>query len=112
MFDIPDGCKATKVYDALVCLKNQKLADELFDSVVLKNMQILGVDRDQAEKNVRENIGYYAAYWDTETRERCEKLYGAIHPFLGPVSNNYTPEEIFELGKQWGEKIRNAGATS
>lgn len=52
------------------------------------------------------NIGYYSGYHDRETRERVERLFGAVHPLLGPASRNLTPEQIFQIGVEWAKGKR------
>lgn len=49
-------------------------------------------------------MGYYAGYYDAETRERVERLFGAVHPIFGSVRN--TPEEILKAGIEMGRKAR------
>lgn len=45
----------------------------------------------------RSNIGYYAGYYNEETRRRVAKLFSAFHPIFG---DNFspTPEEAFAAG--------------
>ena len=63
------------------------------------NKEILEADARQQELD---NIGYYAGYFDEETRKRIEKLFGAVHPVLGSVKIKRTPKEIFDLGFEMG----------
>lgn len=61
----------------------------------------------KSEELAKNNLAYYAGYYDRETRERVEKLFNCIHPVLGPVANNLTPEEVFNMGVKMGESIKN-----
>jgi hypothetical protein len=63
------------------------------------NKEILEEDARQQELD---NIGYYAGYFDEETRKRVEKLFGAVHPVFGSVKIKRTPKEIFDLGFEIG----------
>ena len=62
--------------------------------------------REKAEALARANLGYYAGYYDSETRLRVERLFFCAHPIFGPAANGTpTPEEAFRLGVEAG---RNA----
>jgi hypothetical protein len=52
------------------------------------------------------NLGYYAGYYDTDTRVRVEKLFMCTHPVFGSIKDNGqpTPEEAFELGQKQSKK--------
>ena len=58
-----------------------------------------------AEQIAKQNLGYYAGYYDTETRIRVEKLFTCSHPIFGNAANGTpTPEEAFEKGKELAQK--------
>ena len=57
---------------------------------------------EDARKQELDNIGYYAGYFDEETRKRVERLFGAIHPVFGSVKVKRTPKELFDLGFEMG----------
>ena len=50
----------------------------------------------------KRNLGYYAGYYDNETRKRVEKLFECSHPIFGSIEINgeISPESAFELGKK------------
>ena len=52
------------------------------------------------------NLGYYAGYYDNETRERVERLFHCSHPIFGSISKNGPPtaKEAFEAGKRLATK--------
>lgn len=54
---------------------------------------------DNAEDIAKSNLGYFAGYYNNETRERVERLFLAQHPFFGSVKNNITPEQAFRMGQ-------------
>ena len=56
----------------------------------------------------KENLGYYAGYYDNETRKRVEKLFMCSHPVFGSIAKNGepTPEQAFEMGKKLGKKSK------
>jgi hypothetical protein len=56
----------------------------------------------------RMNLGYYAGYYDNETREQVERLYQCTHPVFGAIAvkGAPTPEEAFEAGIKMGQAYR------
>lgn len=54
-----------------------------------------------AEQIAKINLGYWAGYYDNETRERVEKLFKCVHPISGSIKDNGapTPKEAFESGQ-------------
>ncbi len=64
-------------------------------------------DNATAEQIAKVNLGYYAGYFNTETRIRIEKLFHCEHPFFGKaIDHEVSPEEAFEKGKQLALKSR------
>lgn len=61
---------------------------------------------EQAEAIQKQNLGYYAGYYDNETRARVERLFACEHPIFGSIEANGapTPEEAFRKGQEWAEK--------
>lgn len=52
------------------------------------------------------NLGYFAGYYDSRTRERVERLFNCVHPvfgsstsFVGGIRENPTPAEAVDLGR-------------
>lgn len=57
----------------------------------------------------KRNLGYYAGYYDNETRKRVEKLFECSHPIFGSIEDNgeISAELAFELGKKHAiKKVR------
>lgn len=54
------------------------------------------------------NLGYYAGYYDNETRARVERLFHCSHPIFGAIASKGAPtsEEAFETGKRMAEKAK------
>lgn len=59
-----------------------------------------------AEQIAKSNLGYYAGYYDNETRKRVEKLFCCSHPVFGSIESNGIPtaEEAFIKGVALGKK--------
>lgn len=57
-----------------------------------------------AESIAKENLGYWAGYYDNKTRRRVEKLFESSHPIFGKISEKGTPtsDEAFNSGFQMG----------
>jgi hypothetical protein len=61
-------------YDPAMKITDQSEADAYFEKCVTHNMSF-GRARDTAEAIERENIGYYAGYYDDATQRRVERLF-------------------------------------
>lgn len=46
---------------------------------------------DQALEIAKHNLGYFAGYFDNETRERVERLFKCAHPVFGAIAENGPP---------------------
>lgn len=59
-------------------------------------------DSKTAEEICKINLGYFAGYYDDETRKRVEKLFCCSHPIFGSIESNgsSTAEQAFEAGRQ------------
>ena len=99
-------------YSPAMEIKDQAAADDYFAELVLHNMSVSENTRPEAEKIERSNLGYFAGYYDHETRERVERLFKCDHPVFGSISQKGppTPEESFAAGYTMGQKIKNKSA--
>lgn len=86
-------------------ITDQGKADAYFEELVTHSMQQFGKDRIEAEQIERCNLGYYAGYYDSKTRERVEHLFKCAHPIFGKIAVNGppTPEEALAAGKAAGK---------
>lgn len=66
-------------------------------------------DNITAEEIAKTNLGYFAGYYSSETRERVERLFNCIHPIFGSIEKNGqpTPEEALEMGEITAKKRQN-----
>jgi hypothetical protein len=78
-------------------ITDQAKADAYFEELV----RTCGKPRAEAETIERANLGYYAGYYDDETRARVERLFNCVHPIFGPIAQNGPPSarDAFEAGK-------------
>ena len=59
------------------------------------------IEGSEAEQICKSNLGYFAGYYDHETRMRVERLFKCSHPVFGVAKEKeITAEEAFELGKK------------
>lgn len=63
---------------------------------------------EMATRIEKSNIGYWAGYYDAETRERVERLFKCSHPIFGAIAKNGqpTPEEAYKKGVILGKMLR------
>jgi hypothetical protein len=96
---------AGEKYGPAMKITEQAAADAYFEECVQHNMTF-GTAREEAEKIEHANLGYWAGYYNNETRERVERLFRCAHPIFGAISQNGppTPEEAFEAGVQAGQR--------
>lgn len=71
-------------------IKTKDEASEYFKECVEHNMRCQKAegkfpDREYAVKTEKSNLGYFAGYYDSETRRRVEELFECSHPIFGNV---------------------------
>jgi len=84
-------------------IKTQKEANEYFEALVEYHMNMFKIPREESEKDVKSNLGYWAGYYDNKTMKRVNKLFKTSHPVFGNVVP--TPEEAFKMGEDLGKEI-------
>lgn len=95
-------------YGPAMEITEQAEADAYFDECVMHSMDNFGKTRAEAEELERGNLGYYAGYYSSETRERVERLYACSHPVFGKVAERGEPtlEEALEAGRRMAREHR------
>lgn len=92
-------------YGSAMKITDQAKADAHFEECVQHDMRISNNDRQEAERIERVNLGYFAGYYDHETRLRVERLFKCSHPIFGPATSGApSPEEAFKLGQNMAKK--------
>lgn len=92
-------------YGPAMEITEQADADAYFEKLIQHNLDKWATDREEAEAAERRNLGYYAGYYNAETRARVEQLFSCSHPVFGEVKRNGTPHPL--RAKALG--IREAG---
>ena len=77
-------------YSPAMEMADQETADAYFEKCV-KHCMRHGRSRAEAESIEKQNLGYYAGYYDSETRERVERLFKCSHPVFGSVARSGQP---------------------
>jgi len=86
-----------ELYDPAMEVQTKEEAAAYFKK--LQDM-MTDVHPDISEKIIKANLGYWAAYGDSERRERVERLYDCEHPIFGRIAELGRPstDEAFQLG--------------
>lgn len=88
---LPDAMTYHDLYGPAMTIKNEAAARKYFAALVERNYRISKHTREQAEAIERSNLGYFAGYYDNETRERVERLFQCEHPVFGSIAVNGPP---------------------
>lgn len=85
-------------------------ADQYFKDYVAYIQKHLDIeprkDALTAEQIAKINLGYFAGYYDHETRKRVERLFKCSHPVFGSAERRIpTPQEALEAGLREGKKF-------
>ena len=85
-------------YGPAMEIDTQEEADRYFERCVQHTMSH-GKNRADAGKIERQSLGYYAGYYDEDTRQRVERLFSCAHPVFGAIATNGSPtsEEAFTM---------------
>lgn len=54
-----------------------------FEAVVTINVKVYNQEPDYAVSVVRQNVGYWAGYFDNEAMQKVREVYRARHPVFG-----------------------------
>lgn len=105
MITLRDGMTIGEAYGPAMNITDQQEANEYFEALVQNNMKH-GNSREKAESIERQNLGYYAGYYDNATRERVEQLFICAHPIFGSITDNGAPttEQALEAGRKFATK--------
>ena len=95
-----------ELYGPAMTITDETQAQTYFEKLVKGTMEETAYSLEDAERIVRHNLGYYAGYYDNETRERVERLFQCEHPIFGAIKEKGAPtaREAFEAGIKMGEQ--------
>lgn len=91
-------------YGPAMEIQTKEKAKKYFELCVVHTLDVnKKLSREEAINIEKSNLGYYAGYYDSETRIRVEKLFGCQHPIFGPISQGEpTPKEAVDAGQVFG----------
>ena len=94
-------------YERAMAIETQAEADAYFEQLVQLSVGA-GLERADAERTERGNLGYVAGYYGNEVRARVERLFRCEHPIFGAIAVNGppTPEQAFAAGVALGKAAR------
>lgn len=95
--ELPEHMTIGEAYKPAMEITEQDKANEYFEALVERCMRF-GKTREEAESIERQNLGYFAGYYDSETMERVNRLYRTTHQIFG--STMPSPEEALQAGKK------------
>jgi hypothetical protein len=81
-YDFPLDVTIRDKYEPGMTITDPAEAAEYFEACVAHTMRH-GRSRHEAESIERQNLGYYAGYYDAETAARVLRLFDAPHPIFG-----------------------------
>lgn len=102
-----------EAYGPAMKITDQAEANKYFEFLVADCMKVRPqLTREEAESIQRTNLGYYAGYYDEETRARVEALYSCQHPYFGKVAEKGSPTaaEALQVGIDLAAKQQQGGA--
>lgn len=73
-------------YKPAMDITDETEAERYFERLVAHNMSFGDHTRAEAEEVERANLGYFAGYYDDETRRRVEHLFRCAHPIFGKAT--------------------------
>lgn len=85
-------------YDPAMKVTTPAEAAECFARLVEHSM-LLGLTKEKAVALEKLNLGYFAGYYDQETRLRVERLFECEHPVFGKaIDGRPTMQQAFNAG--------------
>lgn len=97
-----------ELYGPAMKVDTKEEAEEMLLEITcyIRSRDTEGKTEEQITNIAKCNLGYYAGYYDHDTRRRVERLYECAHPVFGSIAANGPPtaSEAFAAGKKLGEK--------
>lgn len=89
-------------YHPAMEIRTEEEAALYFRILVENTVQYSEMSYEEAVRCEKSNLGYYAGYYDYETMERVNRLFGTTHPVFGSVAP--TAKQAFEKGLELGSR--------
>lgn len=99
MIRLPNKMTIGDKYRPAMNITDSNEAKEYFEALVEHNLRMSDHTREEAVEIEKSNLGYFAGYYNNETRERVERLFFCKHPIFGKIKDHIpTAEEAFKAG--------------
>ena len=96
------------LYGPAMKMTRQDEADSYFEKLVERSVRLFGTPRAEAESIEKSNLGYYAGYYDHDTRMRVERLFRCTHPVVGSAEKgSLSPEAAFAAGVAFAASVKS-----
>jgi hypothetical protein len=93
-------------YGPAMEIRDKAQSEAYFELLVRTSMAAnASLSRKDAEQMERDNLGYFAGYYDQATGDRVFELFGAEHPIYG--RRRLSPSELFAWGEALGALMRD-----
>lgn len=93
---LPETMTIGERYNPAMEMTDTADAQAYLEALIEHDMRVWGQTEDEARRIQLSNLGYYTGYYDYETRQRVQALFGAVHPVFGMTQP--TPEEALQAG--------------
>ena len=103
MQDFPRNVTIGDKYGPAMKITDPVEAQEYFERCV-RHAMLCGQTRQEAESVERQNLGYFAGYYDRETMERVNRLFRTTHPIFGATAP--TPGEAIAACQQLAARAK------
>lgn len=106
---LPRNITIGEKYEPAMKVQTKTAAKHYFRRLVKHSMHWFGMGRKAAVELEKTNLGYFAGYYDAETRERVERLFECQHPYFGAIAKKGSPdpETAFNIGRSIGNALRS-----
>ncbi len=102
---MPKDITIGEKYHYAMTIRDPEEARAYLEACIDHTVTYWGRTHEEAEQIERSNLGYFAGYYDFETRQHVERLFGGVHPVFGPVSNGQpTVDEAIHAGWRMATK--------
>lgn len=94
-------------FDAAMKCQTVAEAETWLRAEVTRYCEEFGGEPAEAERIIKTNLGYMAGYYNHETAQKVQRLFGAAHPIFGTATyhQDVSPEKAFETGVNHARKI-------
>jgi hypothetical protein len=109
MKTLPDHATIGELYAPAMEITDAVEASEYLEALVARRTR-LGTPPADAVRLEKQNLGYFAGYYDHPIRERVELLFDCEHPVFGKAANGVpSAEQALNAGLLMGLGLKKGG---